>query len=594
MKPVRSLFSRCFSSTVKAPGFDAHSLTKEFVDNLLDADPSLLEASADKTPDSYLSSDARPAVSSDHAGHVENTAHQRHSEEFIFARSKLGLAELPRIVYNNLVDLLRGEDKGSLRANIETLRKQMLEQTPLIRLAWSPQMFKLYSGVVGPSNYGPARRILHELQKRMDNQAGGKYQPTSIMDFGTGPGTALWAAYDTWGGEGWSRVTGIDVSQAMLDIAAKSLFNPETGTSVFPNAKLAFSQYVPQLLFQNPKKPSKDLPHAHEQYDIVVMNQVLGEFTDEASRKLAIETLWKLAKDFLIISERGNPTGFNLVLDARNYILNISKHLQEQTAARELEKEEQRRIRKYRKMYKEDAIPGFDIVDVIEPGPNGDFHVGERPMQKVGRRKGGRILQSKMTSSGTDILIKHFDIATNDPMQGHVFAPCPHDGHCPMTGSWCHFSQKTYMTESQRVLYNYKDDASDIKFSYVILRKGPRPSSGESSQSAAAAAMFDKSFDWPRLVASPYKQARKIQLDLCTSQGNLQRILVPKSQGKLPYTDARKASWGDLWPHPPATKPIVHTNFDKFLRKHAQNAPNTSKNKFKRNSSLVDVKDDDM
>lgn len=33
------------------------------------------------------------------------------------------------------------------------------------------------------------------------------------------------------------------------------------------------------------------------------------------------------------------------------------------------------------------------------------------------------------------------------------------------------------------------------------------------------------------------------------------RITIPKSQGKQEYYDARKASWGDMFPHPPKNKP---------------------------------------
>lgn len=29
------------------------------------------------------------------------------------------------------------------------------------------------------------------------------------------------------------------------------------------------------------------------------------------------------------------------------------------------------------------------------------------------------------------------------------------------------------------------------------------------------------------------------------------RLTIPKSQGKQPYYDARKSSWGDIFPHPP-------------------------------------------
>lgn len=33
------------------------------------------------------------------------------------------------------------------------------------------------------------------------------------------------------------------------------------------------------------------------------------------------------------------------------------------------------------------------------------------------------------------------------------------------------------------------------------------------------------------------------------------RMTVPKSQGKQPFYDARKSSWGDIFPHPPKNKP---------------------------------------
>lgn len=34
------------------------------------------------------------------------------------------------------------------------------------------------------------------------------------------------------------------------------------------------------------------------------------------------------------------------------------------------------------------------------------------------------------------------------------------------------------------------------------------------------------------------------------------RLTIPKSQGKQPFYDARKSSWGDIFPHPPKNKPI--------------------------------------
>lgn len=33
------------------------------------------------------------------------------------------------------------------------------------------------------------------------------------------------------------------------------------------------------------------------------------------------------------------------------------------------------------------------------------------------------------------------------------------------------------------------------------------------------------------------------------------RITIPRSQGKQPYYDARKSSWGDIFPHAPKNRP---------------------------------------
>lgn len=33
------------------------------------------------------------------------------------------------------------------------------------------------------------------------------------------------------------------------------------------------------------------------------------------------------------------------------------------------------------------------------------------------------------------------------------------------------------------------------------------------------------------------------------------RLTIPKSQGKQPYYDARKSSWGDMFPHAPKNPP---------------------------------------
>jgi len=64
-----------------------------------------------------------------------------------------------------------------------------------------------------------------------------------------------------------------------------------------------------------------------------------------------------------------------------------------------------------------------------------------------------------------------------------------------------------------------------------------------------------EAFRWPRLVFPPMKRSGHVILDSCTAEGKVMRITIPKSQGKQPFYDARKASWGDMFPHEPKNAP---------------------------------------
>ncbi|KAG8981721.1 37S ribosomal protein S22 [Tulasnella sp. 427] len=60
-----------------------------------------------------------------------------------------------------------------------------------------------------------------------------------------------------------------------------------------------------------------------------------------------------------------------------------------------------------------------------------------------------------------------------------------------------------------------------------------------------------ESYSWPRVIYPPLKRSGHVILDSCTADGNISRITIPRSQGKQPFYDARKASWGDMFPHEP-------------------------------------------
>lgn len=89
-----------------------------------------------------------------------------------------------------------------------------------------------------------------------------------------------------------------------------------------------------------------------------------------------------------------------------------------------------------------------------------------------------------------------------------------------------------------------------------------------------SAALRHEAYSWPRLVFPPIKRSGHIIIDGCTAEGKLyqrisyhdaharsvgriMRMTIPKSQGKQPFYDARKSSWGDLFPHEPKNPPQV-------------------------------------
>lgn len=74
---------------------------------------------------------------------------------------------------------------------------------------------------------------------------------------------------------------------------------------------------------------------------------------------------------------------------------------------------------------------------------------------------------------------------------------------------------------------------------------------------ASELAMRLESFSWPRLIKPPLKKGGHVTLDACCASGNIERFTISKASGRQAYQDARKAKWGDLFPHPPRGRSVV-------------------------------------
>jgi ribosomal protein RSM22 (predicted rRNA methylase) len=112
-----------------------------------------------------------------------------------------------------------------------------------------------------------------------------------------------------------------------------------------------------------------------------------------------------------------------------------------------------------------------------------------------------------------------------------IVAPCTHGFACPLAnGDWCHFDTRIDRTQRHRIAKSGTLPYEVEKFSYLVATRSAPGTSAPAS----------------RIIKHPLKRGGHVVLDLCTSQGTAERIVVSR-RDKDTYRDARDAQWGDLW-----------------------------------------------
>lgn len=65
------------------------------------------------------------------------------------------------------------------------------------------------------------------------------------------------------------------------------------------------------------------------------------------------------------------------------------------------------------------------------------------------------------------------------------------------------------------------------------------------------------------------------------------RLTIPRSQGRQPYYDARKSSWGDIFPHEPKNPPQVRFEASSRRKGPAAETSDIGKGNSKKRDSKV-------
>jgi ribosomal protein RSM22 (predicted rRNA methylase) len=114
-------------------------------------------------------------------------------------------------------------------------------------------------------------------------------------------------------------------------------------------------------------------------------------------------------------------------------------------------------------------------------------------------------------------------ISDDQEPRGFVFAPCTHDLPCPHkateTKKQCKVGQRAELSLAEQATGLKSRGYNLEKFSYIVLKKGNRPTSVEGA-------------NIHRIVEPERKRTRHVVCKLCTQDGNLMQTVVSKSKGK--------------------------------------------------------------
>jgi len=127
------------------------------------------------------------------------------------------------------------------------------------------------------------------------------FAPRSLLDFGAGPGTALWAARDCW-----------------PDLAAAELIEASAPIRRW-GERMAAELSGLALVWRDDTVGSQPR-------DLVTVSYVLDELEAKA-RRVLIDRLWAMTGDTLLIVEPGTPAGWQRILEARARLLSAGAHL---------------------------------------------------------------------------------------------------------------------------------------------------------------------------------------------------------------------------------------------------------------------------
>jgi ribosomal protein RSM22 (predicted rRNA methylase) len=158
-----------------------------------------------------------------------------------------------------------------------------------------------YLAVRLPATYAALRASFAAIA-----QARPDFAPTTVLDIGAGPGTAVWAAADCW--------------PALAD----ALLLEASPAFVACGEALARDAFLPRLTWRSADVATAAIEGAPR--DLVTLAYVLNELAPEV-RPALLRRLWQATADTLLVVEPGTPAGWQRIIAARATLIESGAHL---------------------------------------------------------------------------------------------------------------------------------------------------------------------------------------------------------------------------------------------------------------------------
>lgn len=479
--------------------------------------------------------------------HSERSEHRK-SPAARFGSQKIGAVVMPTELQKSITTLIDASDKVQLHSDATRLffhESEGWDHSYDVKYRSRKQGSRhsdrdgtAFASVVLPAHYSAICAVLHHVKHRLGSQ----WNVQHVIDWGSGAGSGLWASTNTFqkptSASEEPRLStsniftylGIDKRDGLVAIGKRLLRDTDLG---------ALSATW-QRSFREDDKIKRS-----EGLDTLALSAfMLSTLQTPLARKKFVKELWESGAHTIVLIDHKTKAGFQNIAEAREYLLEMG-----------------------RKELNDPETSDWPVrgAHVVAPCP----HDGACPLY-----------------SGKSVSLV------------------------------CGFSQRLQRPSFVRLTKHAREGHEDIEYSYIAIQRGPRPSivgEGISTQVRSVGrvgavgreeaeqirlkeervtkelvldadhvetrheaeatehipleilpaenseevevALRNEAFHWPRLVFPPLKKSRHIIIDACTAEGKIMRITIPKSQGKQPFYDARKSSWGDIFPHPPKNRP---------------------------------------